>query len=356
MNTWTRLIAPKSKDEDEARVEQLFNALLLGGLLLLLPALVAVVIRGVMNPAGVAVAIVMAIAYVGSALLYMLSRSGHWQSACRLTVLMLLVVGGYTIAIAGIEGSGELYLLLAAVLASVLLGGLTGLGAMTIGIGVYFMLGLAAEQRFIRPTLEPSVAVDGPTFAAIGLVMMITLWVSRRELSQALAWARQQTEELKKASEDERMMLSEMMTMTQEQAQLLSLVDELTLPVVRLYHGVILLPVVGALDAHRMVRLNRELLQAVADRRAEVAIVDITGVPHLDAAVTKQLVQTAEAVGFMGCQLVLVGIRPYLARALTKLDLDKADVTTFADLQSGLEHALRRVNRRIVEVATEDVR
>lgn len=355
MNTWTRLIAAQSQDKDVARSEQLFNALLLGGLLLMFPALVAVVIRAITNPTGVAMAIVMGSAYAVLFLLYGLSRAGHWQAACQLTVGILLAAGGYTILTAGIEGSGGLYLLLAATLAGVLLGGPSGLGVMVTGIAIYFSLGLAVEQGFVTPSLEPSVAVDGPTFAAIGIVMIVILWVSTRDLSRALTRARRQADDLQKATDDERMMLSELMTMNQDQAQLLSLVEDLTLPVVRLYHGVLLLPVVGALDTHRMVRLNRELLQAVADRRAEVAIVDITGVPHLEAAVTEQLAQTAQAVRFMGCRLVLVGIRPRLARALAKQELDKAGVTTFADLQSGLEHSLKTIHRRIVEVPTKKV-
>lgn len=353
MNTWTRLIAPRSQDRDVARSEQLFNGLLLSGLLLMFPSLVAVVIRAATNPAGVATAIVMGIAYAGVFFLYGLSRAGHWRLACQLTILVLLASGGYTIVMAGIEGSGELYILLAATLTSVLLGGPAGLGIMVMGIAIYFVLGLAVEHGLIVPVLEPSVAVDGLTFAAIGLVMLIILWVSRRELARALTRARQQTDELQKAADDERMMLSELTTVAQEQAHLLSLVEELTLPVVRLYHGVLLLPVVGVLDAHRMARLNRELLQAVTDQRAQVVIVDITGVPHLEATVAEQLAQTAQAVRYMGCQLVLVGIRTHLAQTLVKLELHRTGAMTFADLQRGLEHALRVVRRCIVEIATE---
>jgi anti-anti-sigma regulatory factor len=354
MDTWTRLVAAKSRDQDVARSEQLFNALLLGGLLLMFPALLAVVIRAVATPAGFAVAIVMGSAYAILFFLYGLSRRGYWYAACQLTVLILLVAGGYTIAAAGIEGSGELYLLLAATLASVLLGGATGLGVMGAGIAIYFLLGRAVEQGLIVPSLSPSVAVDGPTFAAIGIVMTIVMWVSTRELGRALGRARRQAEELEKSRDDERMMLSELMTVTRDQAQLLSLVEELTLPVVRLYDGVLLLPVVGALDAHRMARFNSELLQAVADRRAKVAIVDITGVPHLEATVAEKLAQTAQAVGFMGCQLVLVGIRPRLAQILAGLELNKLGVTTFANLQNGLQHALGMMHHRIVEVAVKE--
>jgi anti-anti-sigma regulatory factor len=356
MNTWARLIAPQSKDQDQARSEQLFNGLLLGGLLLMGPALVAVVIRALLNPAGIPPAIVMGISYALVFLLYGLSRAGRWQFACQLIVLLLVGAGVYTLVIAGIGGSGGLYLLLAATVVSVLIDGTLGLVVVAVGIAVYFLLGLAVEQGFIVPSLEPSVAVDGAIFAAIGLVMMVILWASNRELSRSLARARQQADDLRKAAEDERMMLSEVMTMTQEQSQLLGLVEELTLPVVRLYHGVLLLPVVGALDTHRAARLTQELLQAVADQRAEVAIIDITGVPHLEAPVAEQLVQMAEAVGYMGCQLVLVGIRPRLARVLAKLRLAEAGVVTFANLQNGLEHALGAVQHRIVEVVPEEAR
>jgi len=354
VDIWTRLITARSQNKDIARSEQLFNALLLGGLLLMLPALAAVVIRAIRIPAGVTVAAAMGIAYLLLLFLYLLSRAGHWRLACQLTIVTLLAAGGYTIIIAGIEGSGTLYMLLAVALSTVLLGGRIGLGVMLIGAAIYFGLGLYIEQGFITPPLKPSVVVDGSTFAAIGLIMVIILRASTRELGRALARARRQARDLEKAAADERMMLSEMMTMTQEQSQLLGLVEELRLPVVRLYHGLVLLPVVGALDSHRIIRLNQELLQAVQDQRAKVAIVDITGVPHLESEVAAKLAQTAQAVRFMGCQLMLVGIRPRLARSLAKLELDKAGVMTFANLHSGLEHALRVVHRRIVEVETKE--
>jgi anti-anti-sigma factor len=351
MDTWTRLVAPKSKNPDHARSEQLFNALLVGGLLLMFPAMLAVVIRALVNPVGVAVAIVGGIAYASLFLLFGLSRSGRWRLACQLAVTMLLGIGAYAFVIAGIKGSGALYLLLAATLTSVLLGGPAGVGVMLIGIAIYFGLGLAVERGRIFPVLEPSVAVDGTTFAAVGLIITNILWFATRELSRALIRARQQADELKKADDEKSLMLSELMTVTEEQAQVLGLVEELTLPVTRLYHGVLLLPVVGALDTHRMARLNQELLQAVAIQRAKVAILDLTGVPHLDVAVAERLAQTVQAVRFMGCQLMLVGIHPRLARVLVNLELEKTGVATYADLQGGLEHALWAVRRRIVEVA-----
>lgn len=355
MNVWTRLVTPKSKDQDRARAEQLFNTLLVGGLLLMFPALLAVVIRAFVNPVGVAVAIVGGMAYTGLFLLFGLSRAGRWRLACQLAIAMLLGIGAYTFIIAGIKGSGALYLLLAATLTSVLLGGPAGIGVLLVGIAIYFGLGLAVEGGRIFPVLEPSVAVDGTTFAAIGLIMMSILWFATRELSRALTRARQQADELKKADDEKSLMLSELMTVTEEQAQLLGLVEELTLPVVRLYHGVLLLPVVGALDTHRMTRLNQELLQALATHRAQVAIIDLTGVPHLDATVAERLAQTAQAVKFMGCQFMLVGIHPRLARTLAKLELEKAGVATYADLQGGLEHALWTVRHRIVEVTAESL-
>jgi rsbT co-antagonist protein RsbR len=69
--------------------------------------------------------------------------------------------------------------------------------------------------------------------------------------------------------------------------------------------------------------------------------------------VAEQLAQTAQAVRYMGCQLVLVGIRTHLAQTLVELELHRTGAMTFADLQRGLEHALRAVRRRIVEVATD---
>jgi rsbT co-antagonist protein RsbR len=86
------------------------------------------------------------------------------------------------------------------------------------------------------------------------------------------------------------------------------------------------------------------LLQGVADRRAKVAIIEITGVPVVDTQVANILGQAAQAVRLLGARVVLTGIRPEIAQTLIGLGVDLAGIDTTATLQSGITFANSRLN------------
>jgi GAF domain-containing protein len=129
------------------------------------------------------------------------------------------------------------------------------------------------------------------------------------------------------------------------QKQLLETIRELSTPVVPLLEGIILLPLVGQIDTERAQRIVETLLIEVQEHRARIAILDITGVPVVDTMVAQALLQTAQAVRLLGAEPVLVGIMPEVAQTMVGLGIDLTKLATRADLQSGLEFAIEKLEQ-----------
>jgi GAF domain-containing protein len=139
--------------------------------------------------------------------------------------------------------------------------------------------------------------------------------------------------------------MQELQETTDTQSELLKLVQDLSTPVVPLLRGVLLMPLVGSVDSARGAQILERLLQMVEQQNAQVVLVDITGVPVVDTGVAQILLQSVQAVRFLGGEAVLVGIRPEVAQTLVSLGVNLAGITTRADLQSGVVYAMRRVSQ-----------
>lgn len=129
------------------------------------------------------------------------------------------------------------------------------------------------------------------------------------------------------------------------QAQLVETIHQLSTPVVPLMEGIIFLPLVGHIDSDRARQTVERLLVGVQEHRARIVIVDITGVPVVDTMVAQALVQAAQAVHLLGAEGVLVGIMPEVAQTMVGLGIDLTALVTRADLQSGLEYAVSRIQQ-----------
>lgn len=118
------------------------------------------------------------------------------------------------------------------------------------------------------------------------------------------------------------------------------LLDELSTPLIPLNSRVVLMPLVGEIDARRARRMLEALLRGLERTRAPVAIIDITGVPNVDAHVANTLVAAARAARLLGTEVVLTGIRAGVARTLVRLGTDLSGLNTRKTLQEGIALAL----------------
>ncbi|HET8548280.1 MAG TPA: STAS domain-containing protein [Bryobacteraceae bacterium] len=118
---------------------------------------------------------------------------------------------------------------------------------------------------------------------------------------------------------------------------------ELSTPVVQLWEGVLALPLIGTLDSSRTQVVMQNLLEAVVRTGAEIAIIDITGVPTVDTLVAQHLLKTIAAARLMGADCIISGIRPQIAQTIVHLGVDLANVTTKATLADAFTVSLRRL-------------
>ena len=118
---------------------------------------------------------------------------------------------------------------------------------------------------------------------------------------------------------------------------------ELSTPVVKLWDGVLALPMIGTLDSARTQVVMESLLQRIVDTGSEIAIIDITGVPTVDTLVAQHLLKTVTAIRLMGADAIISGVRPQIAQTIVHLGVDLQGVTTKSTLADALSLALKRL-------------
>ncbi|HEY8379827.1 MAG TPA: STAS domain-containing protein [Nannocystis sp.] len=126
---------------------------------------------------------------------------------------------------------------------------------------------------------------------------------------------------------------------------------QLSIPIVPVYEGVLVTPLVGNLDAYRAQVLTSRVLAAVGPTRAKFLLLDISGVPQVDHEVVSHLVKTTRAVRLLGCQTVLIGISAESARIMAGLAVDFRELVVLRSLQEGLAHALSSLGLTITRVS-----
>lgn len=123
------------------------------------------------------------------------------------------------------------------------------------------------------------------------------------------------------------------------------LIRELSTPVLPVLDGVLVAPIVGRIDAPRAHQIQEALLHAIAQQRATAVIVDVTGVPSLEASVVERLLSLVRSAALLGAECILVGVSPELAGALSAMNAPLPSLRTSRDLRSGIDLARRLAAR-----------
>lgn len=130
-------------------------------------------------------------------------------------------------------------------------------------------------------------------------------------------------------------------------------IAELSTPVVSLWDGIVALPLIGTLDSSRTQTVMENLLNAIIEKEAEIAIIDITGVPTVDTLVAQHLLKTVAAARLMGADCIISGIRPQIAQTMVHLGVD-LKVTTKATLAGAFKIALQRTGQSVGKASKPD--
>jgi PAS domain S-box-containing protein len=128
---------------------------------------------------------------------------------------------------------------------------------------------------------------------------------------------------------------------------------ELSTPVIHLWDGILVLPIVGTLDSERSRVMVEQLLQALADSGSGIAIVDISGVPTVDTLVAQHLMKAIDATRLMGAECIISGIRPEIANTIVNLGLDLSRVKTKSSMARALQDAFTALNLKVVPMKKE---
>jgi rsbT co-antagonist protein RsbR len=126
-------------------------------------------------------------------------------------------------------------------------------------------------------------------------------------------------------------------------------ITELQTPVIQVWERILALPIVGMLDTVRSQEMTEALLDKIVQTGSEIVILDITGVPLVDSAVAKHLLETVSAARLLGAEVLIVGLSTRTAMTLVHLGLDLGGVTTRATMAKGLELAFRRLGLEVVQ-------
>ncbi len=116
-------------------------------------------------------------------------------------------------------------------------------------------------------------------------------------------------------------------------------ITEISTPVIRVWDGIVALPIIGTLDSARTQTVMENLLQQIVDTGSGIAILDISGVPAVDSLVAQHLIKTVSATRLMGAECIISGIRPEIAQTIVQLGIDLSHIITKATMASALKHA-----------------
>jgi rsbT co-antagonist protein RsbR len=125
----------------------------------------------------------------------------------------------------------------------------------------------------------------------------------------------------------------------------------LSTPVLQVRERLLILPIIGVIDPQRARQLTEQLLRGIRTNRAKVVVIDITGVPVMDANVANHLVQTVEATRLLGATVIITGLSPEIAQTLVTIGVDLSKMYTVGDLQGGIEEAERLLGYKVVPLS-----
>src|SRR6266404_3816773 len=128
-------------------------------------------------------------------------------------------------------------------------------------------------------------------------------------------------------------------------------IRELSTPVLQVRERLLILPIIGVIDAQRARQLTEQLLRGIRTNRAKVVVIDITGVAAMDATVANHLVQTVEASRLLGATVIVTGLSPEIAQTIVTIGVDLGKMNRVGDLQGGIEQAERLLGYKVVPVA-----
>lgn len=287
-----------------------------------------------------------------------LLRRGRFTPSVILTTVGITLAVGLSLMASGLRSTNGLLALAVPITLAGLLLRRNGVLA-SVGLAITVVAAVAV-QRSIAPDLMPLPATPDETNSTLpGFIIIVTvlgLFLDRfgsalytalsaaqareHQLQEFQAGLEQKVKErtaaLQRALQDVQQNEAELKQTLEDLNVSRSTIRELSAPVIPVLPGVLVTPLIGALDERRIADLSHNLLKEVERQRARQVILDITGVPLVDTQVAQTLLRTAASVHLLGAQTLLVGIRPEVAQTIVSLGADLSAIPTYADLREAV--------------------
>lgn len=126
-------------------------------------------------------------------------------------------------------------------------------------------------------------------------------------------------------------------------------IQEISTPIIKVWEGVLALPIIGTIDSSRTQIVMENLLQEIVDSNCSIAILDISGVPTVDSLVAQHLIKTVNATRLMGAECIISGIRPEIAQTIVHLGIDLSGVQTKSSMAGALQLAFSKLNLEVIK-------
>jgi anti-anti-sigma regulatory factor len=338
------LVGARSLEPAQARRAQVVNLITLGAIAVGAFTSLWLFVMWISQPESVK----LSTATVGGGILflglacYALSRSGWVTMAAWVAVLAAVAIAAYSVIVRGVTSVNVIIFAPTVALAGMLIGSRAAVAVVGIEAFIAVALGLAQNAGWQPPMAQPPVWQG--IMVAIGALAFLLLLngLSWRLMEQSLVLAEAQTERLRAAQEQQQRLVVDLAAQGERQAQLLITLRELSTPVIPVSKGIVVLPLVGHMDAERLTFVRSALLDGIAQHRAKVVLLEMTGLEKADAEIARGLLSLTDAARLLGAELVMVGVQPDVARVVVELDVDTSNLTAQPDLESALDYALAR--------------
>lgn len=350
-----RFFPPLQAEEYERRLN-LFRVLLWMQIVATIPlAIISIVDSGQFWIVGLCLGMVLVAAW-GK----WLAQRGWFHTGASFLVLSQLVFVGFFVAFYGTRGPIPIFFVWPIMVSAVLLEPVTAFFTAALAAILYGSLALLElSQVWVLPLFKPEFfafwhqpdssrtvqrfLTDTVDIIVAYLGTAVLSWFASRSLQRALKYSRGQRRELENYRADLEKSMAELHQTTEELQSSLQIIRQVGSPVLPIFEGTLLVPLIGDLDTQRMRLIMDRVLQETARRRARIVIMDITGVSLVDSTVANALIQTSQGVRLLGATPVLAGIRATVAQTMVGLDVDLSEIITRATLQEGLAYALQSV-------------
>lgn len=154
---------------------------------------------------------------------------------------------------------------------------------------------------------------------------------------------REHKEKLEEMVKERTSQLERQLEITQRQSEEIL---EISTPVMQIWEGVLVAPLIGTLDSQRTQQFMERLLERIVETNSPLTLVDITGVPTIDTQTAQHLIDTISAVRMLGAEVIMTGVRPPIAQTLVHLGIDLSGITTRPSLSAGLKVALGKIREQ----------